>query len=217
MKQSAVDRAYVWLRERILDGTLAGGTFVDEAMICAGADVSRTPAREALNRLEGERFVTLVPRRGAQVTELNASDLADAYRARVMVESFAAEDFCRAQRPVPQEMRDALAELDQLSTLPLDLPTRVAYQEADQRFHSSMVRTLGNAPILNFFESLWRVNRWAMISRSDLLHSHAFMEENMSQHHQLIESLEEHDLEKITAVLRQHLRMAQPYSSARSA
>ncbi|MGC0239445.1 GntR family transcriptional regulator [Arthrobacter sp. SD76] len=150
MKATAVDKAYVWLRQRILDGTLPGGTFIDEATVCEAAGVSRTPAREAFNRLEGERFITRVPRRGAQVRELNSSDLHDAYDARFMVESFAATEFCAAGHKVPEAMYRNLEIMDENADFE-DEAAALRYLEADQAFHAALVQTLGNRPVIDFF------------------------------------------------------------------
>ena len=210
MKQSAVDRAYGWLRDRILDGTLAGGTFVDESMICEGAQVSRTPAREALNRLEGERFLTLVPRRGARVREISLTDLQDAYRARLMIECFAVDEFCATGRPIPREMVEARDEMDRLAAS-RDIVTRVAYAEANQHFHTSLVRSLHNQPIADVFESLLRVNALSMYVNlwtadpSDWSPTHPFVEQNLREHHAIIDALERHDAAAAKAILTDHL------------
>ncbi len=212
MKQSAVDRAYTWLRDRILDGSLVGGSFVDESMICEGADVSRTPAREALNRLEGERFLTLVPRRGARVREISMSDLQDAYRARLMIESFAVDEFCAQRRPVPQDMLDAQARMDEVAASH-DSVTKIAYTEANQHFHVTLVRTLQNQPIVDFLESLLRinvlsmhVNLWPTEQPSGAL-THVLVERNLREHRAILDALQAHDADAAKAILRDHLRV----------
>jgi DNA-binding GntR family transcriptional regulator len=212
MKVSAVDRAYGWLRDRILDGTLAGGTFVDEAMICEGANVSRTPAREALNRLEGERFLELVPRRGARIREFSLSDLQDAYRARQMIESYAVQEFCASRRPIPREMLEARDSMDELAAS-RDTVTRLAYKEANQHFHTTLVRTLQNQPILEFFESLLRINSLSMwvdlysSDRDEWSLTESFVEQNLREHHAIIDALEIHDAETAIRILKDHLQV----------
>jgi DNA-binding GntR family transcriptional regulator len=179
---------------------------VDEATVCEATKVSRTPAREAFNRLEGEGFLTLVPRKGAQVKQLNSSDLYDAYGARFMIESFAATDFCATGKPVPDQMHEQLRVMDELTDF-ADAETHLLYGAADQAFHAALVETLSNRAITQFFESLWRINRWGLIARSNWLRSEAFVTLNRCQHHDLVRALTEHDGPAATSVLRDHLRM----------
>ncbi len=69
------DEVAARLRERIFDGTLAPGNFVDEAALCATLEISRTPLREALKVLAAEGLVELLPNRGARVRPLSEQDL----------------------------------------------------------------------------------------------------------------------------------------------
>lgn len=207
MKPSAVDKAYEWLRQRILDGTLAGGSFIEEETVCEATGVSRTPAREAFNRLEGERFLTRVPRRGAQVRVMNAGDLYDSFNARYMVESHAAAEFCAGVRVLPDEMLENLRIMDELEDFSSD-ETILQYLGADRAFHSALVRTLGNQAIIEFFESLWRTSQWASISRAGWLRSPEFRDNLSKQHHAIFDALVEKDGETVVKALSEHLRLS---------
>jgi len=198
-----VDRAYDWLRERIIDGTISEGTFVDEATVCDAAGVSRTPAREAFNRLEGERFITLVPRKGAQVRTLRSSDLHDTFKARFMVESFAVSNICAVKHAIPPEALRNLSVMDELSDFE-SIQNTIAYIEADRAFHTAIVRTLENPAIMDFFESLWRHSSRAAFNRGLWLRSAQWLDLNRSHHHAIIAALTNYDAEAAQAVLREH-------------
>ncbi|MQB07953.1 GntR family transcriptional regulator [Agrobacterium tumefaciens] len=204
-KLSALDRAYSWIRERILDGSLPGGSYIDEATVCEATGVSRTPAREAFNRLEGERFITLIPRKGAQVRTISSSDLVDAFHARFMIESFAATEFCTNRQSVPEEMRANLALMDSVKDFSTTEATLV-YINADRAFHAAFVRTLNNQPIFDFFESLWRNNSGAAISRGQMLRSESWLSSNQAEHHAILKALEVHNLDMAIETMRQHFR-----------
>lgn len=207
MNNTAVDRAYCWVRERILDGTLTGGSFIDELTVCDATGVSRTPAREAFNRLEGERFITRVPRKGAQVRSISSSDLFDAFHARFMIESFAAGEFCDARRAVPIEMLSSLAIMDELDDFAV-IDNTLKYLDADRTFHLALVRTLNNQPIIEFFESLWRHNSWAAITRGQALRSDAWLGRNRSEHHAIANALAAHDRDAASEALKAHLKLS---------
>ena len=207
MKPSAVDKAYEWLRQRILDGTLPGGSFIEEETVCEATGVSRTPAREAFNRLEGERFLTRVPRRGAQVRVLNAADLYDSFNARYMVESHAASELCASVGVVPEEMLRNLRIMDELEDFSSD-DVILQYLAADHAFHSALVQTLGNQATIEFFESLWRTSQFASISRAGWLRSPEFRKTVSAQHHAIFDALESKDKEAAVGALSEHLRLS---------
>ena len=63
------------LRELIIEGVLAAGSKLNERVLCEHLQVSRTPLREALKLLAGERLIELNPNRGASVATLARADI----------------------------------------------------------------------------------------------------------------------------------------------
>ena len=68
---SLTNQAYARLEELIVTLQLAPGEVVSEAALSDKVGIGRTPIREALHRLARERLVTILPRRGIIVTEIN--------------------------------------------------------------------------------------------------------------------------------------------------
>ncbi len=85
------DRAYDEIRRAIVEGRHAPGERLVEQRIAEDLDLSRTPVREALRRLEAEGLVVVARNRGAEVRRLDATDVADLYDLRSRLESYAAE------------------------------------------------------------------------------------------------------------------------------
>jgi DNA-binding GntR family transcriptional regulator len=71
--QSLTDRAYAEIEEMIITLKLAPGSAVSESDLSAHLGIGRTPIREALQRLARERLVSIFPRRGIIVTEINVA------------------------------------------------------------------------------------------------------------------------------------------------
>jgi len=71
--QSLTDRAYAAIEEMIVTLRLAPGSAVSESELSAHLGIGRTPIREALQRLARERLVSIFPRRGIIVTEINVA------------------------------------------------------------------------------------------------------------------------------------------------
>lgn len=77
------------LRDWIVSGELELGARLSEARIAKDLDVSRTPVREAINRLEMEGLLTVEPQRGSSVFLLEPKELAKLCDARVCLETTA--------------------------------------------------------------------------------------------------------------------------------
>lgn len=85
------DHVYAEIRRGIVEGRHAPGSRLVEQRLAAELDVSRTPVREALRRLEAEGLVVVERHRGAQVRGLSAEEVADLYDVRARLEAYAAE------------------------------------------------------------------------------------------------------------------------------
>src|SRR5215510_15874941 len=95
-RTSFVDKAYREIRRRILDNEYPPAHQVLEQELAADLGMSRTPVREALVRLQNERFVQLIPRHGMRVVPLSLQDLRDMYEVLTSLELTAIERLARS-------------------------------------------------------------------------------------------------------------------------
>lgn len=82
----ASDQAYAWLLERILDLRIPPGSVVNEQQLALEIGLGRMPVREALARLAGDRFTTVMARRSTVVTSLSLDDVLDLFEAREAIQ-----------------------------------------------------------------------------------------------------------------------------------
>ena len=71
VRESLTDKAYKQLEEMIVTLQLQPGSMLAESDLCERVQIGRTPIREALHRLAREGLVTILPRKGILVTEIN--------------------------------------------------------------------------------------------------------------------------------------------------
>ena len=88
-KQTLSDKAYFYLRDLIVSGEVKGGELLTEKKIGERLNMSRTPVKRALTRLEQEGYVKSVDGVGNIVRELSVKDLADIYELRIALEKIA--------------------------------------------------------------------------------------------------------------------------------
>jgi DNA-binding GntR family transcriptional regulator len=106
--------AYERIREMILDAQLPQGSMLTEAGLVRELEMSRTPVREALHRLELEHYLGSVPGIGYIVAELGEHDMINAYKVRAVLEGLAAESAAISANRMDlarlEDLYDAMAE-----------------------------------------------------------------------------------------------------------
>ncbi|MGQ9366862.1 GntR family transcriptional regulator [Azospirillum sp. ST 5-10] len=107
---SAQQRAYQYIRDRIVDGSIAGGTKLNPAAIAGILGISRMPVREAIVQLDTEGLVTNRPNRGAIVTPLEPEDVEELFEMRAALEGLAARRAAERITDAQLEELEALAE-----------------------------------------------------------------------------------------------------------
>lgn len=98
MAQPAGEEIYRTLRRLILAGELPRDEHLVERRLAQQLNVSRTPVREALRKLEAEGLVRRAPYRGLVVTSLTVEDVEEIYRLREVLEGLAA-NLAAGRRP----------------------------------------------------------------------------------------------------------------------
>jgi len=133
--QSMSDRAYRCIREAIITLELAPGSVISESDLQSRLGFGRTPIREALRTLAGERLIEVYPRRGMFVAGVDARDLRAVSEVREQLEPFAAR--LAAQRRTPEQVGHLTALIADLDALGAD-PSSRALIELDQRSHQQV-------------------------------------------------------------------------------
>ena len=87
--------AYDHLRDLIYNGELEYGRIYSETKLAARLSISRTPIRDALNRLAQERYIDILPNRGFLLHKPTREDLIEACHVRMMVEGYCADSIAR--------------------------------------------------------------------------------------------------------------------------
>lgn len=149
-RKSASSRAYEWIRGAILTGVFREGEFLDEVELSNSVGTSRTPVREALHRLQAERFIDILPRRGAQVRMISARELEEVYATRFIIESHAFEEIINNDRGVPARAMEIAEEFYTAGKARRWNDTA----QLDQQLHSLLVAHAGNGVMSELYDSL---------------------------------------------------------------
>ena len=139
---SLADRAYVAIRDQLLMLDIRPNEPIDDDALARDLGVGRTPVREALKRLEGDRLVVSFPRRGTFATGVDITDLAHISEIRVQLEPLAARRAAeRAPRPVRDDLEALAAHIEALDVTSLD---RAELMRWDLTVHRAFYRAADN-------------------------------------------------------------------------
>lgn len=137
------------LREGIVSGALPGGTRLSEAQVARRLRVSRTPVRRALNQLEHERLVVIVPHIGASVRTITPEDVEEIYEVRIALEVLAVKLVVERMGAVGR------AELNEaLNVLRSSADDAEEYAKALDALHLTIMRLARNRTLVQMYENL---------------------------------------------------------------
>ncbi|NLG04694.1 MAG: GntR family transcriptional regulator [Clostridia bacterium] len=145
------DVVFNTLRQGILTGELKPGERLMEIHLANRLGVSRTPIREAIRKLELEGLVTMVPRRGAEVSRITKQDLQDVLEVRRTLDALAVSLACeRMTEDEKAQLSEANTKFEQ-STKTLDA---VTIAQADVRFHDIILMSTRNKRLIQMVNNL---------------------------------------------------------------
>jgi DNA-binding GntR family transcriptional regulator len=123
------------LEDEIVSGAIPPGQVLRQEHVCERFNVSRTPVREALQRLEALGLVTALPNRGARVRSISSAELREAFLIRAELEALATAH--AAPRMTPTDLARLDTAEEQFAALTLDL--RAQMRAGDLRTSSLVV------------------------------------------------------------------------------
>jgi DNA-binding GntR family transcriptional regulator len=140
-ERSLTDRAYSILEEMIVTLKLAPGAAVSEARLSQVLGIGRTPIREALQRLARERLVTILPRRGIIVSEINVKSQLRLLEVRREVERLIARSAARRATAAERARFGEIARIFEQSARTNDETT---FMRIDREFNELCAKVARN-------------------------------------------------------------------------
>ncbi len=195
---SLAERAYLRLREAIVDGTLAAGSKLSERSLAAALGISSQPIREALRRLEGEGMVETRPRSGTFVAQLTVDRLVEMGRIRAVLEGAAAG--IAARRASPADLAALQARLAAIRAA-TSLKDGVVLAEANDAFHQTLHAVTGNAFLIR---SLHALQAYLHIGSRRVLNTEDQFRQALVEHTDIVAAIERGEPERAEALMRTH-------------
>ncbi|MHB1187433.1 GntR family transcriptional regulator [Thiobacillus sp.] len=197
-KLSAKD-VYTRLREMILNFEIYPGSRVTETELAEYFGVSRTPIRSALQRLEVEGYLTVLPKQGCFIRNLDIEDLRKYYQVRMSLEQLSLQMACTYMSDTAlSELAAAWdpARQAERSDDPEEMEAR------DEAFHLALAEGGGNLVLRNYLAD---VNRHLRIVRRLGFTMAERIDQTYDDHFRICQSLLRRDIIQAQSLMRDHI------------
>ena len=196
------DQIYDLVRQMILTGRIAPGDVLDEKLIAAKLNVSRTPVREAVKKLSDEHLVDVVAQSGTRASHIDRAEVEQAYLIRKALEM---ESAAQAAARMNESHAEALNDLLHHHARAIERRRFADAIANDDLFHRYIAD-------ISSLDRLWRAIE---ISKAQLDRCRHIMlprqgqgEATLEQHRSIIRSLNSKDPERARRAMGDHLEAA---------
>ena len=195
------DQTYDIIKNMIILREIEPGKKINEEHIAKEIQVSRTPIREALCRLENEGIVKIIPRRGAFVSDLTETNVREILLIREVLEGLvvrlAVENM---DEKTLEKLRKALGKV---STLPEKDRDLINYTRSEVDFHALLLGASKNQMLKNMMEI---VNAHLQIIRLRTVVIPERAQRTVKEHQQILNEIENGDATSAEELMRKHVQ-----------
>ncbi len=192
--------AYAHLKEWIIQLHLKPGSRLSIQDMAEALGISRTPVREALNRLEQEHLVVHAPMKGFCVKAMDLGEIADLFEVRTAIEILAAGQAARRINPESrQQLADSLASTFKW----MREGEKHRSLKLEQSFHMKILEATGNISLVEIgkgiLERIWAIQNFNLITSDMLVQAH-------QEHTLIFEALSANDPKRAERMMRSHMK-----------
>lgn len=189
-------RAYKAIRDQLISGKLNGREHLTEGFFAATFGISKSPIREALNRLESDGLIRISPRRGAFVADFSIHDVQEIFELREALEALAVRNAVLDSKTL-SNMKASVRAASGFSRKN-DMPN---YIREDTMFHGWVAQASSNSRLRKILENIH--------DQTILLRQTAFeltRHTSVKQHSQILAALERGQREVAEKLVARHIR-----------
>jgi DNA-binding GntR family transcriptional regulator len=205
-KRLSVNEVHLKLKQMITSFELYPGSRVTEQQIADLFGISRTPIRQALQKLEIEGFLTVKPKQGCFIRELDVVELTEFYDARIAIEQLIVG---YAVSSMPDKAIRQLMLLWHPEQHDIDLNQGVDLGEKDEAFHVGLARASNK---LVMAEMLININNRIRIIRRLDLNADNRSVRTYQEHYEILEHILSRDANKAKQAIKRHILRSRDFA-----
>ncbi|WP_165995603.1 GntR family transcriptional regulator [Bacillus sp. Cs-700] len=198
-KETVEQKVYQLIKNAILRRQIAPGNQLFESAIAAKVNASRTPIRSAISKLEAEGLVDVIPNKGAFIVQPTMEEMIQAFEMRKVLEEMAIkEGYSKLVKTHIALLKSHTEEMNKA----FEAGDMLVYHEQNKTFHLIMANASGNRYLIDFMERILNQITIYMILY-DVFREND--ENDLLEHHQMIQLIEKNDKESLLEVVKEHL------------
>ncbi|MFS2222313.1 GntR family transcriptional regulator [Pantoea sp. B65] len=202
----SVDKVYEKIKSLAIEYHFRPGERVNEMELSSQLGVSRTPIREALNRLSQDGFMNFVPNRGFYSRDLTPEGVRELYEVRMIIEQATFRFACLRASDEEIARTTAIWEsVSQQQGKERSAEEWASIAEIDEQFHMEIARISRNSRLYEMLESLNSLSRF--FRRIDL-ETPVRRNNAYDEHVEIIAALRQRDVEKGVVLMEQHISLS---------
>ncbi|HEY3300922.1 MAG TPA: GntR family transcriptional regulator [Methylophilaceae bacterium] len=190
---------YTQLKELITSFEMLPGQRLTESELALKFNVSRTPIREAIKRLETEGFIDVHPKRGCYVRALDISELSEYYEVRIALEQLAIEAACNN---MPDKVLQQIMAAWHPDKHDEDMAAGIDLGQKDEAFHVSLAENSDKPVLADMIRDI--NNRIRIIRRLDI-NSDKRSIRTYNEHYEILNYVLQRDLTKAKQAIKRHI------------
>lgn len=204
MQKPLQSKAYDYIKDLILKDSFDYHTIYSETKISKEIGVSRTPMRDALQRLAHERYIDIIPSKGFCIHQMTEQDIIETFQIRSAIEGYCTTQIAQNHQSAScqklfKELHFLLEQQQQISQGTKNIP---AFVDLDNEFHIKIVACLHNQTFDSLFGSyLFQIKRLAVLSLSHP----GRMEETVKEHLSILQAMESGNWQEIYFITMKHM------------
>lgn len=180
---SLAEQVFERLESDILTGVYQRGEVLTELKLVTDLGVSRTPVREALNRLEQEHIIESTPR-GILILGVTEQDLEDIFAIRMRIEGLSSYN---ATKRITKEELDELRETLELQEFYVNKQDPDRIKTMDSKFHQLIYRFCGSSVL---YDTLMPLHKKVQKYRKASVENNARAQQSAHEHRAIFEAIE---------------------------
>jgi len=184
----------------ILGFNLKPGNHLSIGSLAENLDISRTPVREALSRLEQERLVIRIPMKGFAVNSLDITEIENLFETRTVIELLAVR---QAAERIDTHTRKELADYLQANAVFIKTGKKSSFLEIGQSFHMKILQASKNTSLTevgrSILERTWTIQRFNIFTAEALVDAH-------KEHTEIFNALSAGNSKQAEALMRKHMK-----------
>ena len=192
--------AYITIKNMILQGQYTYSEQIHIEALTKTLQISRTPVREALLRLQVEDLVTVLPHVGYFVRGISRSELHDIYEFRCILECHTAE---YAAMTMTEHQIRYLNRIQSRSKQAIKEEDLLSFNEYEMEFHIHLVEHSGNGQIT---KAMAKVSDFIKRDRAIALSSYEHIRLSCLEHGQILRAIESHSTQKAKNAMKKHIQ-----------